>query len=559
MIVANPSLRTIAAPGVRTRHVDRIPHVLQVTIILKRQNKSADCKILQTLLSHQVDTSIMSHPKLSNTNLWRTKCYVNGQWTNSSSGDTFTVINPANANHLAQLSDCAAVDVGLASAHAARAFQSWMSTNPKLRATIIRKWADLLIANAADIATILTLENGKPYAEAKGEVTFGASYLQFYAGEAERQYGEMVPSLTNADNRVFALQQPVGVVACLTPWNFPAAMVTRKAGAAIAAGCSVILKPAGETSLTALAIAYLGTQAGLPDGVLNVLTCSSKMLAEVGKALCEDSSIKKLSFTGSTAVGKLLMRQSAGSLKKLSLELGGNAPFIVFEDCDLGKALDALMGAKVRNSGQTCVCANRIYIQRGVFEAFSKALVDRFKLLKLGDGFVDGVAIGPLTTARGVEKVQAHVEDAVRKGADVLFGGKRSSPSDNGFFVQPTVMSGMKPGMLSHTEEAFGPVAALYVFDTEEEVLQMANASEVGLGSYLCTEDSSRMWRMAENLDVGMVAINTGVIAGGEIPFSGVKHSGFGVEGGKWGLKEFQVTKTIVMDVQDKRARPAKL
>ena len=501
----------------------------------------------------------MSQPNLSNTNLWQTDCYVNGQWTKSSSGETFVIINPSNGGHLANISECTAQDVGIASAHAAHAFQSWKNTNPKFRATILRKWADLLVANATDIATILTLENGKPYAEAKGEVAFGASYLQFYAGEAERQYGEVVPSSTNLDNRVFALQQPIGVVACLTPWNFPAAMVTRKAGAAIAAGCSVILKPAGETSLTAMAIAYLGAQAGIPDGVLNVLTCSSKTLAEVGKALCEDPRIKKLSFTGSTAVGKLLMKQSADSLKRLSLELGGNAPFIVFDDCDLKAALDAVMNAKVRNSGQTCVCANRIYVQKGVYEAFSKALVDRFKQLKLGDGFVDGVAIGPLTTARGVDKVQAHVADAVRKGANVLFEGTRSSDTVSGFFVQPAVISGMRPEMLSHNEEIFGPVAALYSFDTEEEVIQMANASEVGLGSYVCTENNARMWRMAENLEVGMVAINTGVIAGGEIPFSGVKHSGFGVEGGKWGLKEFQVTKTIVMAVPDKRARQAKL
>ena len=500
----------------------------------------------------------MSPPKLSNADLWRTDSYINGEWTSSSSGETFAVINPSNEGRVADLPDCTRQDVALASAHASNAFQSWKATNPKTRGNIIRKWADLLIANAADIGIVLTIENGKPYAEAKGEVVFSASYLHFYAGEAERQYGKIIPSSTNTNNRVFALQQPIGVVACLTPWNFPAAMVTRKAGAAIAAGCSVIVKPAEETSLTALAIAALGQQAGIPKGVLNVLTCSSRRLAEVGRALCEDPVIKKLSFTGSTDVGKLLMRQSSGSLKKLSLELGGNAPFIVFDDCDLDMALDAVMGAKIRNSGQTCVCANRIYVQRKIYAAFANALVDRFKMLKVGDGFADGVVVGPLTTARGVQKVQTHIEDAVSKGANVLHGGEKT-PASGGFFFQPSILGKMKPGMLSHNEEIFGPVAALYPFDNEDEVLKMANDSQVGLGSYVCTNDNARTWRMAENLDVGLVGINTGVIAGGEIPFGGVKHSGFSVEGGKWGLKEFQVTKGVIMAVPDRRAAQAKL
>ena len=500
----------------------------------------------------------MSPPKLSNAELWRTGSYINSEWRTSSSSEAFAVINPSTEYHITDLPDCTRHDVALASAHSSNAFQSWKATNPKTRGNIIRKWADLLVANAADIGTILTTENGKPYAEAKGEVVFAASYLHFYAGEAERQYGEIIPSLTNTSNRVFALQQPIGVVACLTPWNFPAAMVTRKAGAAIAAGCSVIVKPAEETSLTALAIAALGEQAGIPKGVLNVLTCSSRRLAEVGRALCEDPVIKKLSFTGSTEVGKLLMRQSSGTLKKLSLELGGNAPLIVFDDCDLGTALDSVMGAKIRNSGQTCVCANRIYVQRKIYEAFANALVNRFKKLKLGDGFADGVVVGPLTTSRGVQKVQTHIEDAVSKGANVLHAGKKTSAS-RGFFFEPSILGGMRPEMLSHNEEIFGPVAALYPFDTEEEVLKMANDSSVGLGSYVCTSDNARTWRMAESLDVGIVGINTGVIAGGEIPFGGVKHSGFGTEGGKWGLKEFQVTKSVIMAVPDRRAAQAKL
>lgn len=501
----------------------------------------------------------MSPPNLLNTHLWRTDAYVNGSWTGSTNGDTFAVNNPSNNRQIARLADCDAKDVAIASTHATKAFESWKKINPKLRGGIIRKWADLLLENVADVATILTLENGKPSAEAKGEVAFAASYLHFYAGESERQYGEIVPSLTNTENRVFALQQPVGVVACLTPWNFPAAMVTRKAGAAIAAGCTVILKPAEETPMTALAIGYLGAEAGLPDGVLNVIPCSSKRVMEVGKALCEHKVIRKLSFTGSTNVGKLLMKQCSNSLKKLSLELGGNAPFIVFDDCDLGSAVNAVMGAKVRNSGQTCVCANRIYVQRGIYDTFANALIDRFKALKFGDGFADGTMIGPLTTQKGVQKVEAHVKDAVSKGADLVFVAPENSALSSGYFARPTIVAHMKSGMLSHKEEIFGPVAALYTFDTEEEVLSMANDSEVGLGSYVCTSDHARMWRMADNLDVGMVGLNTGVIAGGEIPFSGVKHSGFGIEGGRWGIKEFQVTKTVVMAVPDRRKDAARL
>lgn len=323
-------------------------------------------------------------------------------------------------------------------------------------------------------------------------------------------------------------------------------MITRKAGAAIAAGCATVVTPAGETPLTALAIAYLGQLAGIPKGVLNVIT-TLENLTDVGKALCEDRNIRKLSFTGSTSIGKLLMQQYSGSLKKLSLELGGNSPFIVFEDCDVEVAINALMGAKIRNSGQTCVCANRIYVQRGIYPALSQALVEKFKSIKVGDGFEDGVLVGPLTASRGVEKAQKHVQDAVSKGAKLLEGGKPMP--GKGYFFEPSVMSDMNPEMLSHNEEIFAPVAALYPFNTEQEVLEMANNSEVGLGSYICTNDIGRMWRVAEGLEAGMVGVNTGVIAGGEIPFGGVKQSRFGIEGGKWGVEEFMVTKTVVVAV----------
>jgi succinate-semialdehyde dehydrogenase/glutarate-semialdehyde dehydrogenase len=485
----------------------------------------------------------MAPPQLQNQALFIPKGYINGEWTEAK-GETFDVVNPSTEEVVATLPEMNVSDVAAASKAAADALPAWRSTVPKVRGAIVRKWADLMIANAADLGAIMTQENGKPYAEAKGEIAFAAGYLQFYAGEAERCYGDVIPS-SNPVNRSFAIKEPIGVVACLTPWNFPAAMITRKAGAAIAAGCTVVCKPAGETPLTALAIAYLGEQAGVPKGVLNVIT-TMKNLPAVGKAICEDPIIRKLSFTGSTNIGKLLMQQCSGTLKKLSMELGGNSPFIVFDDCNIDVALDALVGAKIRNSGQTCVCANRIYVQKGIYEQFINGLAQRFSGLKQGDGF-DEVVVGPLTIKRGVEKAQKHISDAVEKGARVVYQAK-GLPS-NGYFVPLTIVADMKDNMLSHGEEIFAPVAGIYPFDTEEDVIAMANKSNVGLGSYVCTENNSRVWRVAEALEVGMVGVNTGVIAAGELPFGGVKESGFGVEGGKWGLEEYLTTKTIVMAI----------
>lgn len=486
--------------------------------------------------------------ELQDSSLFITRGYINGEWLHTTNiGETFEVTNPANGSVIAKIPEMSADDVSTASRAAESAFTQWRDVSPKLRGKIIRKWADLMIANTEDLGKILTLENGKPYAEAKGEIGFAASYLEFYAGEAERIYGDIIPA-ANTRNRQFAIKQPIGPVACLVPWNFPAAMVTRKAGAAIAAGCTVVLKPAGETPLTALALAYLGEKAGIPKGVLNVITSLGR-LEEVGKALCEDPILRKLSFTGSTAVGKLLAQQSAGSLKKLSLELGGNSPFIIFDDCDVDAAVEALMGAKVRNSGQTCVCANRIYVQRSISEAISQALVAKFRALKTGNGFEEGIMVGPLTTSRGVTKAKSHLEDAISKGAKLLQGGKPMEREGN--FFEPTVLVDMSDQMLSHNEEIFAPVAALYPFDTEQEVISLANRSEHGLGSYICTKDAARMWRVAEKLDTGMVGVNTGVIAGGELPFGGVKHSGFGIEGGRWGVEEFTITKLIVLAVPD--------
>lgn len=485
--------------------------------------------------------------ELKDPSLFITKGYINGEWAEASTGEHFEVVNPSTGNVVTKLPEMGAADVAAASRSANEAWESWRSVTGKARGQVIRRWAALMLENAEDLGKLITTENGKPYTEAKGEVAFAAAYLEFYAGEAERLYGDIIPS-SNPRNRQFALKQPIGPVACLVPWNFPAAMVTRKAGAALAAGCTVVLKPAGETSLTSLALAALGERAGIPKGALNVVTALGR-LVEVGQALCEDPILRKLSFTGSTAVGKLLMKQCSSSLKKLSMELGGNSPFIIFDDCDVKTAVDALMGAKVRNSGQTCVCANRIYVQRKIYNALADALVARFQALNTGDGFSDGVVVGPLTTSRGVKKVKTHVHDALSKGARVLQGGK---PIDGpGNFFQPTVLADMTADMLSHNEEIFGPVAALYPFDTEAEVIAMANKSEVGLGSYICTNDAARMWRVAEKLDTGMVGVNTGVIAAGELPFQGVKHSGFGSEGGKWGVEEFCVTKTIVLAVPD--------
>ncbi len=490
-------------------------------------------------------------PKLQNQSLYITKAYLNGEWVDSMSGETFEVLNPSTGDVIAVIPEMNVEDVAQASKQAAAAFKTWKKTSPKMRGKIIRKWADLMNENVADLGTLMTSENGKPFTEAKGEIGFAASYLEFYAGEAERAYGDIIPS-SNAANRIFSIKQPIGVVACLCPWNFPAAMITRKAGGAIAAGCSTIIKPAGETPLTCNAIVHLSELAGLPKGVINVVH-SLKNLAKVGKALCEDPIVRKMSFTGSTAVGKLLMAQCASTVKKLSMELGGNSPFIIFDDCDVQDALATLMAAKIRNSGQTCVCANRIYVQRGIYSALSKALVEKFQSLKTGDGFGEGVVVGPLTSRRGVDKAKQHIEDAVSKGAKVQIGGK---PIDGkGYFFEPSVLIDMTPDMLSHNEEVFAPVAALYPFDTEEEVIEMANNSDVGLGSYICTNDVGRIWRVAEELEVGMVGVNGGVLAGGEIPFGGVKWSGFGLEGGKWGVEEFMVTKSIILSVPPSKTR----
>ncbi|KIM94141.1 hypothetical protein OIDMADRAFT_60974 [Oidiodendron maius Zn] len=484
--------------------------------------------------------------KFNNPSLFITKEHVNYEWLDSSRPrQDFPVINPSTGETITILPDMDAQDVTLAARHSAAAFQSWKVLSAKSRGKTIREWASLILANVDDLAVLITLENGKPLPESKGEVAAAAGYLEFYAGEAERVYGDVIPFSTAA-SRSFVIKQPIGVVACLTPWNLPLAMIARKAGGAIAAGCATIVKPAGETSLIALAMAYLGKQAGIPDGVFNVIVTLAHLTA-VGKALCEDPIIRKISFTGSTPVGKMLMQQSAGSLKKLSLELGGNAPCIVFDDCDVQDALQTVVTAKLRNAGQTCISPNRIFVQRGIYEMWTERMVEAFKRFAVGDGFANGVKIGPLTVPRGIEKAQRHVDDAVSKGARVLLGGK--AVPGNGYFFEPTVIADMTSDMLSHEEESFAPIAQLYPFDTEDQVIEMANNSDFGLGSYVCTKDIARMWRVAEKLETGMVGVNTASIASGELPFGGVKQSGFGREGGKWGLNEFMVTKLITVAV----------
>ncbi|KAJ5995360.1 hypothetical protein N7481_002337 [Penicillium waksmanii] len=487
-------------------------------------------------------------PTLRDPSLFITKGYINGEWlSTSSTEETFDVINPSNGTVIAKIPEMGARDVSSASQSAESAFNSWRDISPKQRGKIVRKWADLMLANAGDLGMILTLENGKPYAEAKGEIAFAAGYLEFYAGEAERQYGDIIPA-ANTRNRQFAIKQPIGPVACLVPWNFPAAMITRKAGAAIAAGCTVVLKPAGETPLTALALAYLGEQAGIPKGVLNVVT-SLRRLQEVGLALCEDPILRKLSFTGSTSVGKLLMQQCANSLKKLSMELGGELAVYYFRRLRRGcgrRGVDRGQSTQFRTDMRVRESHLRAARDRREGGASSRGKIPG---VENGDGFEEGVVVGPLTIARGVTKAQAHVEDALSKGAKLLHGGKPIEGSGN--FFEPTVLTDMTEQMLSHDEEIFAPVAALYPFDTEAEVIALANKSDVGLGSYICTRDSARIWRVAEKLDTGMVGVNTGVIAGGELPFGGVKHSGFGTEGGRWGVEEFTVTKAIIVAVPD--------
>ncbi|KAF7194598.1 Glutarate-semialdehyde dehydrogenase [Pseudocercospora fuligena] len=471
---------------------------------------------------------------------------INGKWTSTSiSGSTFDVVDPATLDVLTTLPEMSTQETQQAVEAASTAFKSYKKTSARSRARLLRRWSDLCHANADDLALILTLENGKSLTEAKGEVIYGASLFEWFATQAEMIHGETVPT-ANLNQRIVTIKQAVGVAACLTPWNFPIAMITRKAGAALAAGCTTVWKPAGETPLSAIALAVLAEEAGFAPGCINLIT-SLSTVAEVGEELCRNIKVKKVSFTGSTRVGKLLMKQCSDSLKKLSLELGGNSPFIVFDDAKIETAVEAAILAKFRNSGQTCVTANRVFVQSGIYDRFAEALTNKIKTLKVGPGTEEGVFIGPLTHERAVEKAMKHIQDAESQGGKVIYGGK---PIDGkGYFLQPTVILDMNTSMLTTREETFAPVVGLYKFETEEEVIALANDCDVGLGSFVITENLARSWRVAEELEVGMVGVNLGLLSACESPFGGVKGSGFGREGGTQGIDEYLVVKSMLINV----------
>jgi len=476
---------------------------------------------------------------LKDPSLLETRAYIGGEWVDGDDG-TFDVVNPARGDVIAKVANLSRAQVAGAIAQAEKAQKEWASWTGKERAGVMRKWFDLMMDNQDDLGTILTAEQGKPLGEAKGEIAYGASFIEFFGEEAKRVYGETIPG-HQRDKRIMVLKQPVGVVGSITPWNFPNAMIARKVAPALAAGCTFVARPAELTPLSALAMAVLGERAGIPAGVFNVIPSSDS--SGVGNELCTNPKVRKITFTGSTRVGRILMEQCAPTIKKMSLELGGNAPFIVFDDADLDAAVEGAMIAKFRNNGQTCVCANRIYVQSGIYDAFAEKLKEKVRGLAVGNGFDDGVTTGPMITEAAVEKVEAHIADAVSQGAEVTTGGTRSNLG--GTFFAPTVLRGVTRKMLVCREETFGPLAALVRFETEAEVIDMANDSEFGLASYFYSRDLARVWRMAEALESGMVGVNTGLISTEVAPFGGIKQSGLGREGSKYGIEDFLEIKNV--------------
>lgn len=478
---------------------------------------------------------------LSDSSLLRQQAYIDGQWVDADNGTTFDVLNPASKSKLGTVPKMGAAETKRAIDAANAALPAWRAKTAKERANILKKWFDLVMAAADDLATMMTAEQGKPLAEARGEVVYGAAFIEWFAEEGKRLYGETIPAMA-ADKRIVIVKQPIGVVASITPWNFPIAMITRKCAPAMAAGCTVVAKPAEDTPYCALALAELAERAGIPKGVFNVVTGVPQ---EIGAEITSNPIVRKVSFTGSTQVGKLLMRQCSDTVKKVSLELGGNAPFIVFDDADLDAAVDGVMASKYRNTGQTCVCANRIYVQDGVYDAFAEKMAAAVKALKVGDGFEDGVAQGPLINDQAIEKVERLVADAVAKGAKVVTGGTRHELG--GTFYTPTILSGVTNEMDCASEEIFGPVAPLYHFTDEAEVVEKANATPYGLAAYFYARDIGRVWRVAEALEYGIVGINEGIISTEVAPFGGVKESGLGREGGPYGIDEFVEVKYMCM------------
>ena len=479
--------------------------------------------------------------ELNDKSLFRQQCYIDGTWVDADDKSTLAVHNPATGEQVGTVPKMGAVETRRAIEAAHAAWPAWRAKTAKERAGILRKWFDLMMANQEDLARLMTVEQGKPLAEARGEIAYGASFVEWFAEEGKRIYGDTIPAPTT-DRRIVVLKQPIGVCAAVTPWNFPNAMITRKAGPALAAGCTMVIKPASQTPYSALALCELAERAGIPRGVLSVVTGSA---GAIGKELTTHPLVRKFTFTGSTEIGKLLMQQCASTVKKVSLELGGNAPFIVFDDADLESAVEGALASKFRNTGQTCVCANRLLVQDGVYDKFARMLADRVGQMKVGNGLEDGNLQGPLIDIKAVEKVEEHIEDALAKGAKVLTGGKRHEKG--GQFFQPTVLAGVTTDMKVTHEETFGPVAPLYRFRTEQELLDLANNTEYGLAAYFYSRDIGRIWRIAEGLESGIVGINVGIISNEVAPFGGVKESGIGREGSKYGIEEFLEVKYLCM------------
>ncbi|KAG9072434.1 succinate semialdehyde dehydrogenase NADP+ linked [Linnemannia hyalina] len=485
--------------------------------------------------------------QLNDPTLITTAGFIDNEFiTTSNSGKHFPVYDPANGTEIARFPDMGIEETDRAIQAAKQAFSSWSKTTAKERSTILRNWYNLIIENEQDLAKIITWENGKPLADALGEVRYGASFFEWFAEEAKRLYGEVIPS-PNRQQRMLAIRQPIGVVGIITPWNFPNAMITRKLGAALAVGCTVVAKPASETPLSAVALYELGRRAGVPKGVIGLVTTHHNTKA-IGKHICESQDVSGISFTGSTAVGKLLLKQSADTVKKVSLELGGNAAFIVFEDADIDKAVDAAVLAKFRSSGQTCICVNRFYVHSSIKDVFGERLREKVEKFRVGSGMEANTTHGPLINKASVEKVRSHVHDALNHGAKLLTGGKESE-NTHGYFYPPTVLTDMNNNMRIATEETFGPVAGIFSFETEDEVLELANNTRFGLSGYFFSKDVSRCWRVAENLQVGMVGVNTGAISSEVAPFGGVKESGIGREGARQGLDEYTQYKYINMAI----------
>lgn len=481
---------------------------------------------------------------LSDPTLLCSKAYVAGEWIDANSGATFEVKNPARGDVLTTLPDLSILEVKRAIDAAETSQKAWAARTGKDRAAILRRWHDLMVANADDLGMILTAEMGKPLGEGKGEIMYGASFIEWFAEEAKRVYGETIPGHL-PDKRISVLKQPVGVVASITPWNFPNAMIARKVAPALAVGCTFVARPAKETPLSALAMALLAERAGVPPGVFSVITNTQASI--IGKEFCDNPIVRKLTFTGSTEVGRILMEQAAGQIMKTSMELGGNAPFIVFDDADLNKAVEGAMISKYRNNGQTCVCANRIYVQAGIYDAFAEKLTAAVKAMNIGDGLVDGVTVGPLISMEAVEKVEEHIADATAKGAKIASGGNRHELG--GTFFQPTILTGVTSDMIVTNDETFGPVAPLFKFETEEEVIAAANDTIFGLASYFYSNDLSRVHRVQEALEYGMVGVNTGLISTEVAPFGGIKQSGIGREGSSHGLEDYLEMKYICTSI----------